>query len=426
MKVKKADQSKIFINHYKTLYKTGFLFFHSLDVNPAHPTFVKVCKCKMDKKVLILTTAHSTHDDRLYYHFGKSLTKEGYQVYIFSTYKGSSSSSEGIITRFINCDGSSKVDKIESVLQHVLDLQPDIAICPESLPVQIMQRFKKCCSKKVKVLYDVTEYYPVKRNVHHVQPILRPIYWILLFLYHIWQFSKTDGFIYGEYYKGIMYRILFPLKPNKSVSYYFSEVYVEQETISRNSNNFCFGYAGVLSKAKGFDYFVDFLLEFDKSLDERKKYAAKVIGWYVNKEEAKLLIQRLDGLRYIQVEIKKALPFQKFINEIKDFDIAFDLRRSDLLIKRSLPIKLFLYSMLGIPSFYSRNKAIERIPEHKQLCMMVKPDDASGLVDKVNLLINNQKDFQKFADNARKVCGEKYNWNNINSQFLCFINSFKT
>ena len=74
-------------------------------------------------------------------------------------------------------------------------------------------------AKHAKLIYDITEWYPALSSLNQIG---RKKYFKtpLMFLAKIWTGFKVDAFIFGEYYKSSLFRLLFPYKPALTLPYY--------------------------------------------------------------------------------------------------------------------------------------------------------------------------------------------------------------
>lgn len=74
-------------------------------------------------------------------------------------------------------------------------------------------------AKHAKLIYDITEWYPALSSLNQIgwkKYFKTP----LMFLAKIWTGFKVDAFIFGEYYKSSLFRLLFPYKPALTLPYY--------------------------------------------------------------------------------------------------------------------------------------------------------------------------------------------------------------
>ena len=112
--------------------------------------------------VAFLTTGHCPFDDRIFFHFARALSDEGNIVEIISSKTDLRETVEGIS---LDCfDGYSlpKKEKITRLSEKLSLFNPDIVICSEPLAVAAAKKYSRTWKKEVRIIYDITEWYPSK------------------------------------------------------------------------------------------------------------------------------------------------------------------------------------------------------------------------------------------------------------------------
>ena len=98
--------------------------------------------------------------------------------------------------------------------------KPDVIICSEPLAVLAAKQYSKNESENIRIIYDITEWYPSKKNlVNHKGPA-RWLKFLKLLFFNIWVSKYANSFIFGEWYKSLPYKFLFPDKPFTYITYY--------------------------------------------------------------------------------------------------------------------------------------------------------------------------------------------------------------
>jgi len=283
-------------------------------------------------------------------------------------------------------------------------------------PIAIIaaNKYKKL-NKKIRIVYDVTEWYPSKKNLKGLsffKQIAKAVLLSLLSWYAGW---LTDAFVFGEQYKAKPFRFFFFGKKYIYLSYYATidriKIY-PQKNISEKCNLF---YSGPLTIDKG----------FDKVLEVAIKTA-------INHPETKFTLTVISGTRdypisanlpqNLQIRKKALVPFMDFCEEIGKYDLFFDLRVNDFENTRCLPIKLFYYMACGRPVIYTRLKAIRRgVPEMEQMGCLVNPKDLNKICECISNYLSDSELYKNHCETARKSALEKYNWNNIKDRFTQLI-----
>ena len=142
---------------------------------------------------------HTTADERVSFQEAKTFQYAGAVVSIFSTY-------------FMDVE---RDEKMEWLKMSLMDANPDVIICDTPLAVKVAYEVKKAYKKEgksISVIYDVTEWYPSKKNLRNQSFFTKILKFftlsVLSFLAGVW----SDAFIFGEYYKSVPFRWLFPWK----------------------------------------------------------------------------------------------------------------------------------------------------------------------------------------------------------------------
>jgi len=170
-------------------------------------------------KVLFLQSAHYAHDDRVLYHQAATLQKSGIDVDVWGK------------------------ERFATFQANDTDADVIIADTPRAL--------WKARNSKAKLIYDITEWYPSKKNLR-VNPFLIIPKAILMCIASLWAGYRSDALIFGEYYKSYPFRFLFPNKPSIDLPYYPDLQYISALP-PHNITQCCkVLYAGPLTKEKGY------------------------------------------------------------------------------------------------------------------------------------------------------------------------------
>ena len=128
-----------------------------------------------------------------------------------------------------------------------------------------------------------------------------------------------------------------------------------------------------------------------------------------------------DLLPNLKVSYSRWMPFPDFCHSVSTGDVFFDLRDNDFENTHCLPIKLFYYMSAGRPMVYSDLKAIRKgVPEFAVECL-VDPMDENEIVNTVLRYVDNPEIYRMHCQNNLNLSSLKYNWENIEGDFLKFI-----
>jgi glycosyltransferase involved in cell wall biosynthesis len=320
-------------------------------------------------------------------------------------------------------DNLSKRDKIRCIIERIAAFGPDLIICSEPLALLASKRYKKRVKRKVTIVYDITEWYPSKKNLASCKKNLRWINFLKLLAFNVWCSKFADLFIFGEYYKSRPYRFLFPSKPYIFTPYYPDLKYINFKKPRLDRARIRLSYSGKISSEKGyFNFFnaVKYLCELNKNL----KIDITIIGWYENPGDNKEFVKLFASDNpHISIKIYDKQDFRHFLEIINETDIFIDLRSDDIENQYCLPIKLFYYAAIGRPVIYSDLKSIRKEVEIDNFGFLTKPDDYQSVAHLINDYLINEDLYYRHCKNARAIAESKYNWQIAEPRFLKFITS---
>jgi glycosyltransferase involved in cell wall biosynthesis len=371
--------------------------------------------------IAFLTSGHVPFDDRIFYHMARSLRDHNDNVVIISSKHDLTNVADGITLNCFAGDDLSKRDKIFNFTERLKAFEPAAIICSEPLPLLAARNYSKSVSVKTRIIYDVTEWYPSKKNLRVRKNCLRGFFFIKLSAFNLYATARADCFIFGEWYKSRPYRFLFPGKPFIFTPYYPDLRYIPfcKPDLQKGILRLCF--SGKISLEKGYGNFINVIQKIAQA-ESDLHIELRIIGWYENehdKNECGNLLSRVKG--NISVKTFDRQSFEDFFELIRETDIFLDLRSDDFENQHCLPIKLFYYAALGRPVIFSDLKAIRREVEINKFGFLVKPGDSDAITDLISGYLNNKDLYFQHCVNARKLAENHYNWQRIESQFIKFI-----
>ncbi len=370
-------------------------------------------------KVIFLTSGHDPFDDRIFFHMSASLIRHNHKVCIITSTENKIDSCEGIKLNCFNGVRLKKRVKVFEFVNRIKEENPEVIICSESLAVYASNKYKKEWNKRVKIIYDITEWYPSKKNLCAYNQINKGINLVKLLLFNVWVSRIVDGFIFGEYYKSRLYRFLFPRTPFIYIPYYPDLRYIDNLNPEINAEKLRLSYSGKLTDDKGFGNFTKLIDELSVLYPDLK-IEVKIIGWpdvcEKNNSKAKMPQKKNVSVTYLN-----KLPYFEYLNTIRDTDIFFDLRKIDFENSHSLPIKLFLYAAFGRPVIFSDLKAIRKAIDISRFGYLVNPSDLKEISDIVHTYLTDESKYLFQSSSARKEIEEKYHWSIIEPEFIEFV-----
>jgi glycosyltransferase involved in cell wall biosynthesis len=370
-------------------------------------------------KVIFLTSGHDPFDDRIFYHMSASLIRFKHSVCIITSTENRNDLKDGIRLNCFDGINLSKRAKVIEFVNRLKEENAEIIVCSEPLPVYASFKYRNRWNQQVKIIYDITEWYPSKKNLCGYNELNKCINLIKLLLFNLLVSGFADAFIFGEWYKSRSYRFLFPLKPFIFIPYYPDLKYINHLAPGLKADKLRLSFSGKLTDDKGFGNFtrlVDALSDIYPDLN----IEVKIIGWAddCEKNYSKTI---LPFKQNVSVSYFNKLSFTDYLSMIRDTDIFLDLRKNDLENSHSLPIKLFLYAAFGRPVIFSNLKAIRKVIDVNSFGYLVNPSDTKSILDIIHTYLTDESRYLFHCSCARKEIEEKYNWSTVESGFIEFI-----
>jgi len=363
-------------------------------------------------KIAFVLIAHYPTDERVYFQLADTLKQAGNEVFIISALADGCDLPRG--TQCFDSTGLPKNLLIKKLKNYLSNCNPDRIICDNPIAVLAAERYKRS-QKKTRIIYDVTEWYPSKKNLRGLPFYKKAAKAFLLSCLSWYAGWLIDAFIFGEYDKAKPFRFFFFWKKHIYLSYYSS---IDRIKIypPKNIREECrLFYSGPLTIEKGFDKVLDVSIQTAKNHPETK-FTLTILTGASDYTISSNLPQNL------LIQKKELLPFNDFCQEIGKYDLFFDLRINDFENTRCLPIKLFYYMACGRPMIYTRLKAIHQaVPEMEQLGYLVNPADLNKICEYISRYLSDEELYKNHCEAARKSALEKYNWDNIKNRFIQLI-----
>lgn len=369
-------------------------------------------------KILFLTTAHNYDDDRIFFHQAKELIASGFEVKICSltaSFKGEIDDVEIESFDILNESIHSKIDKFTEVCH---SFKPDCIICSEPIAVFAANKFRK--TKKVRVVYDITEWYPAMSMLQNYQFLMKWVHGFKFSLIQLYAGFLSTHFIFGEETKKFPLAYFFPFKKKIILPYYPHEKFVSENIKILNPDKITLCYTGAISEDKGIGNFFNVVEELKKR-NPQLNIKILIVGSARKKEDEVYFSEILAKSSVKNIEIRKPTSFEGFTKVFSDADICFDLRNFNFENHHSLPIKLFYYIGAGKPIIYSDLKGIRKHMSVSEFGYLVNPKDSKKIADYIESYLKNPELYSLHATNAAKEFKQNYNWNVIKNSFVNFI-----
>lgn len=370
------------------------------------------------QKILFLTTAHHSNDDRIFFHQAKTLAEEGFEVKISSLSSDMQRVVDGVQIESYSILEKTVHEKIEAFKKICYSFQPDCMICSEPIAVFAAKKYQK--KKKTSIIYDITEWYPSMSMLGNYSYPAKIFHAIKFFLIQLYAGLLSTHFIFGEDTKKFPLAYFFPFKKKVLLPYYPDEKYLSFNGKRLNTSEITLCYTGAISQDKGIGNFfkaVDLLIE--KVPETTIKLL--IVGAARKESDESYFKNQLFQYKFENIEIRKPTSFKHFTETFADADLCFDLRELNFENNHSLPIKLFYYIGAGKPVIYSDLKGIREHVDVSGFGNLVNPRNAESIADLIVNYIQNPELYDEHATNARKEFEEKYNWKVIRNSFVDFV-----
>ncbi len=376
-------------------------------------------------KIAILTTRHTPLDDRLFHHMARILARQGEEVVMVSSREAREENLEGVKIRSFEGRKMSHKEKNRIFLETLREESPGMVIVPEPFPLFVAARYRKKTGKVVKIVYDITEWYPGKKELERwggMGILLFP----LLVVHNLLAAAKTDAFIFGERCKALPFRLMCGRKPHIFLGYTPLLELIPFHPPSSPAGMLNLSYSGKLSREKGLEVFLDVVELLAEEMPSRQ-IRIRLIGFFRNRKEEGHFRQRLERLPgNITWELLPFLPLEDYLQKIRDDHFFFDLRRRDPENHCSLPIKLFYFIALGRPLIFSDLLSIRKEMGEKPYLHRVRPQAKEKIAGIIKEYLKDPERYQKVCNAAREEALQQYNWERAGKGLLPFLQKIVT
>ena len=374
-------------------------------------------------QITFLTSTHLPKDDRIFYHQAKALVEGGNEVCIISSLQEIQTTEENINFNSFSDKGLKRKAKIRQFVNRLQIANPDVIICPEPITLLAAKKYKNKFNKGIRIIYDITEWYPSKKNLAPYGRLTKPIHFLKFLGVNLLATLKADAFIFGEYYKALPYQKLFPKKKFVYTTYYADLDLIHSLSPKLEKNRLRLSYSGKLTEEKGFDNFLRVVREITRQKPDIQ-VEIKLIGWYPTPREKDFFRENLKSFpKTVTIKEYGIQGFNDFLDLIADTDVFLDLRSDDFENQRCLPIKLFYYAALERPVIYSDLKAVRKEVEIEKFGYLFKPNEHRNIAAKIILYSENKNLYYEHCKAAKSLVETEYNWANIKGDFVSFIDS---
>ncbi len=374
--------------------------------------------------IVIVTSGHPPFDERIFYKYGNSLKKYGHTVAIVCSTENIDNELEGISIKGFVDTGLSKNEKIGKLFDDISSFKPSLIICCEPLTILAAYKYKKEKSGTVKIIYDVTEYYPHQNTLKKYRGAARIGRYFQLSFFNTYTSNLADYLFIGEEGKAKLYNIIAPAIKKAIIGYYPPQKYFQYSSPGYDGKHFTICYAGSIAEANGFKRYLNLIRQAAERFTD-KIIIAKIIG--PNSGSISNLIGDFSAIKNITVVCLGWVRYEDFSSQFKDVDLCVDLRDKNKVFNKSLPIKVFDYMASGKPFIFSNLDSFKGFEDVRKAGILIEPDDIGSALQRISLYLDNPEKLKEDSLAAFRLFKEKYNWEAIETKMIKIINSmFKT
>ncbi len=373
-----------------------------------------------NKKIAIITSGHSPFDERIYWKFGLSLSKNNFIVNIFCSTEVITKNENNISVIGFSSKKINKWDKIAKFILLLKSFSPDIIICCEPLTILPAFLYKIFTNRKCKIISDITEWYP-ENVAFKFTGIKKYFIYIPLFLLNIFLTNLAGALIIGELTKKKRYNIISPFKKKVIIGYYPVLSFFNFAPPKFDGENLTLCYAGLVNFTRG----ILQLLEIAKKLSEKHsalKIKVKILGNFSSGKEEKIFTELLPNYQDIIIEKIDRTDYKNMSQVIGNADICFDLRINNFIYNNSLPIKIFEYMACGKPFIFSDIKPIRKELDIINCGFLVNPNNGQEIIEKIELYLNDKELLLSHSKNGRTIIESGKNWEKESEKLIVFLN----
>lgn len=375
----------------------------------------------MDVKIVLLNTGHKSLDDRVFYHQAQSLLNEGYTIEIISTKENLIENINSIQINSFDDSLFNQKQKIDEIVKQLTCSNPQIIIADTPLAIISSIIYKR--NKKLKIIYDITEWHPSKKNLTNEKGLKKIVKSLLLILLNLISGLKSDYYIFGEHFKSLPFRILFFWKPYIYLPYYPDLKYINCFPIVKIEKTVNLTFSGIISEEKGIESVIKSITATALKNPDRI-FNLRIIG-YIPTNNDRLFFENITSNlpENIIIVQEKYLAFLDYCKTIGNTHLFLDLRKKDIENSFCLPIKLFYYLACGRPIIYSNLNSIKKAIPNMDFGYTCEPNDYESISDRITEYINNKDLYNTHCCNALKISNNKFNWKLIENEFISFIDN---
>jgi len=371
------------------------------------------------KRICLLSSGHSPFDERIFWKFAKSFQENEFSVSIFCSTLQIDKVVDGISIKSFDGSDFSKNKKAREFYSLISKFKPELIMSFEMLPVFPALKFRNR-NKSVKVVLDITEWYPDNVALKFTG-FKRWLKYFQLFIPYLFILQRVDHLIIGELAKKKRYDLLAPSKSNTIIRYYPVLKYFNYQKPDLSKDEIVLGYAGVITFERGINQLLNAAVKLSYRYPQ-KKFTLLLFGRFTYKEEENEFKSSIATAKNLKIEFADWIDYDKMSSIIEKLDLCFDLRNRNFIFRNSLPIKIFEYMACGKPFIYSDIKPIKDELEFSKYGSLVNPENEIEIIEAVKKYLNNPQLAIEHSENARDLIEKGKNWESESRKLIELVN----
>lgn len=171
-----------------------------------------------------------------------------------------------------------------------------------------------------------------------------------------------------------------------------------------------FVYAGSITEVRGI---WQVLGSFKKVSERHPNFELHLIGPFNSKGLEQNVLEFIDNFNLSsKIKLYGMIQLTDMYEILKECHIGYVLTKPLLHHAEKLPGKIFDYMTFGIPVVATDFKIYDDYLIKYELGIKVNYEDIEDISDSLLELVEDRSILQRMSDNARKLCVERWNWNN--------------
>ena len=368
------------------------------------------------KRIAIITSGHSSYDDRIFWRFGISLQQNDYEAIIISSVEEMNTAEHGIQIKSFAGTSLTKKDKISKFVNLLSEINPGLIICCEPLCIIAAHKYRLSSRKKINIIYDVTEYYPHDAMLKSYSGIKWLIMYLKYFVIHIYTSNLCNELFIGEINKSRIFHYITPFKKKTLIGYY-PPLRFFKFVQHKFSEPITLCYSGEISISRGIHRYLNLLDQLSRKFTNIR-FKGLIIGKTNPEDNLNQSLKELSSLKNLEIEYIERVKYDKLCEFLSKAHFLIDLRDKNRLFNKSLPISLFDYIACGRPIIFSDLDSITQHMESKNFIAFINPDNLSEVISFINERLIDPTEYENDSKEARMLFEEYYNWENIETIFI--------